>query len=160
MLKNGQILEISNAEVIFKNFAGRESDYNAAGSRNFGIKLDKEQAEVLASDGWKVKSYSSKDDPTDITYWMPVTVRYDRKPPRIYMRPGENGPWSLLDESTVSLLDDAEIEKFDIAVTASYWERANGDNGFKTYAYEVYATLRLTSFAMEYGIYGDMNNGD
>ena len=45
-------IKIEGAHLIYKNFQGKASNYNAEGNRNFGVLLDDDLAEELKADGW------------------------------------------------------------------------------------------------------------
>ena len=154
MMLERKVIEIEHAEVIFRNFSGAETDYNAAGSRNFAIKLAPDDAEKLSADGWKVKSWTPGEGEEPVLY-LPVSIRYDNYPPKIYMIPGVGAKPVLLDETTVGLLDDAEYEDVDIIITPYYWQLKNGSSGIKAYVKEMYVTIRESRFAQKYNVYGD-----
>ena len=44
-------LVIRDAKLFFRNFEGREQQFNAKGDRNFGVFIDPEVAEQLKTDG-------------------------------------------------------------------------------------------------------------
>ena len=148
-----KLLEIENAEVIFRNFSGEESDYNAAGSRNFAIKLAPNDADALRNDGWNIKTWDPGEGEEPVHY-LPVSIRFNPFPPKVYMIPG-NGKPVMLDESTIGLLDDAEFENVDISITPYNWQLKNGSSGIKAYVKEMYVTIRESRFAQKYNVYGD-----
>ena len=77
-------ISVENARIIFRNFAGKESKFNAKGKRNFCLVLDNDVAEDLKDIGWNIK-YLSPRDPDDVPQaYLQVAVAFDNFPPKIW----------------------------------------------------------------------------
>ena len=48
-------ITVEGARIIFRNFSGNPTEYNAKGNRVFGLLLDEDLTEQLVEDGWHVK---------------------------------------------------------------------------------------------------------
>ena len=153
------LLEIENAKLIFKNFAGRERKspknpnqvINRAGQRNFCIIIEGEEAERLKADGWNVKSYESGDEYDEPLYYIPVTVEYEKGyPPTVWMITKHNR--TMLNAETIDALDYADIKTADIRINPSAWE-VNGKAGIKAYLQEMYVVIEEDRFAEKYAEY-------
>ena len=151
-------LEIENAKLFYRNFAGRGSDYNDEGQRNFCVVIDDpEQAQQMAQDGWNVKISKHTDPDEKPTYYIPVAVDFrntDRFPVKVYLYTRRSR--KLLDESEVGQLDSAEFSNVDLLIKPSRWEKRdrNGVNrGIKAYLKEMHATLEESRFAEKYASY-------
>lgn len=131
-------LTIENAEIFWKNFSGRGSQFNAEGSRNFCVNIDPENAEALKADGWNVKYSKPRDEGDEPKPYIQVTVAYGNYPPKIYLVTSKNQ--TLLDEETVGELDRAEIENVDLIISPYFWN-VNGKSGIKAYCKTLYATI-------------------
>ena len=125
-------ITIEGAKIKYRNFSGREKEYNAKGRRNFCVILDDETAERLLRDGWNVKP-----DKYD-GYTLQVAVEYKNFPPKIVQISGSNKV--VLTEKQVGLLDDAEITNIDLKIRP-YNYTVNGKSGIKAYCKTMYVTI-------------------
>lgn len=120
MANEPMTFQIDNAQIIFRNFAGKKTDMNREGERNFCIPLDEANAQEMARQGWNVKYLRPREEGDEPTPYIKITVKFTFKPPRVTMI-SSSGPLDL-DESTVSVLDYASIERADLICNAYDWE--------------------------------------
>lgn len=139
-------LVIRDAIIKYRNFEGNEKPNNPKGIRNFCVVLDEDIATSLKDEGWNVKSREREEG--DIEYFLPVAVRYDRIPPRLWLVTSTQK--TLLDDISVKELDHAEFVKVDITISPSRWE-VNGKTGIKAYIKSGFFTIREDELEMEYG---------
>lgn len=147
-----QVKMFEAARIGFKNFDGKEGQFNPKGNRNFVIFLDKDIAKTMEAAGWNIKWPKNQDalDPEDARDpYLPVTVGYKVRPPKMVLIAGKTK--TLLDEEAVGMLDDVNIMIADIVVNASHWE-VNGKEGYKAYVREGYFTIETTALYEKYGI--------
>lgn len=140
---------LSDTRIFFRNFSGNVSQYNRTGARTFACELPVEFAGQLASDGVNVK-YSKDADgfPDHERPFISVKVRYDIKPPKIFLVEGNTK--TLLSEDTVGVLDSADIVRADLVITPVYYD-VNGNTGFSNYLKTAYITIEADEFAARYG---------
>ena len=114
------LLDIKDASVKFRNFAGAKSEYNRGGERNFHLIIpNQEMADALMEQkndygaGWNVKIKQSGEE----TYLsLPVKVNFDSyNPPTIFL--DVNGKVTKLDEETVHILDRISINSVDLMIS-------------------------------------------
>lgn len=140
-------ITIENARIGFRNFTGKESQFNRAGSRNFCIFLESDLASTLDKDGWNVKFLEPRDPDEEKQAYLPVEVKYLNFPPKITIITGAGS--QILDEDTVNILDWAEIETVDLIVRPYNWE-LNGKFGVKAYLKTMYVTIIEDELAKKY----------
>lgn len=148
---------IEDARLIFKNFEGKESQYNSAGDRNFCVLLDAELAAQLANDGWNVKSLAPQEEGDPEQYYIAIKVSYKGRPPRVVMI--TSGGRQNLSEDMVSVLDWADIETADLIFRPYEWA-VNGKTGIKAYLQSLFVTIKEDALERKYGINNTPDSGD
>lgn len=155
--KRAGSVTINDARIIFRNFAGVEGQYNAAGDRNFGVVLDPATAEAMLEDGWNVKYLKSRDEGDEPTPWVPVSVSFAHRPPRVVMisqrydhATGEFVPSRVtLPEELIEMLDIADLSTVDLRLNPYTWN-VNGRTGVKAYLGAIYATVQQDELERKY----------
>lgn len=140
-------LTFEDARIVFRNFSGKEGQYNREGDRNFALILDNEIAPAMAEDGWNVKYLKPREEGDDPQAYMQVSVSYKQRPPRVVIitsRGRTNIPEEMLD-----ILDWAEIRQVDLIVNPYQWA-VNGKTGVKAYLKSIYITIEEDELEQKY----------
>lgn len=133
--------------IVFRNFAGAEGKFNKAGDRNFALVLDQEQHDDLKAGGWNVKSKPPREEGDDWFLFLPVTVSFRGRPPRLVMVSSRGR--TNLDEETAEMIDFAEIDNVDLIIRPYDWE-VNGNRGRKAYLKTIYVTIHEDDLDLKY----------
>lgn len=148
-------LSLENVRIGFRNFEGREGQYNKSGDRNFVVFLeDHDFAKALAAEGWNIKfprESSEKIDPDEPSRdpYLPVTVSFDNYPANVFLI--SNGTPTKLSGDEATMLDWAEIENVDLVLRPYTWT-VNRNTGIKAYLKSGYFTIVTDAFQAKYGL--------
>lgn len=147
-------VNLENVRIGFRNFEGRESQYNKKGDRSFVVFLDDATAKEMAADGWNVKFPKDDPNPADPDAdvrdaYLPVTVGFDFYPANVLLI--SNDKPTRLSEDEVAMLDWAEIENVDLVLRPYEWS-VNRNSGIKAYLKAGYFTIVADKFASKYGL--------
>lgn len=151
MPPNDNTVLMEGVRIIFRNFAGKEGQYNRAGDRNFAVLLDEKVAQAMAADNWNVKwlkprEHEEEENEVPQAY-LPVSLKFDIFPPRVVLitSRGRNN----LDEGSVEMLDWANIINVDLIARPYEWT-VNGKSGIKAYVQSLYVTIEEDALEMKY----------
>ncbi len=145
MVKNNIVIE--NAQIGFRNFSGNAGKFNPAGRRNFCVFLDNDLGKVLESDGWNVRWLQPKDADDEPKPYLQVAVSYDNIPPKIVLVTKKGK--TILDDTSVNILDWAEISSVDLIIRPYNWE-VSGKGGVKAYVKSMYVSIVEDEFESKY----------
>lgn len=142
-------LTIRNAKLIFRNFAGKETDFNPEGRRNFNVVIDDEAfASQLMADGWYLRPLKKRDEDEPQKYCLKVNVFFGKYPPTVIMMCGNNKV--ALDESTINQLDVADILNVNLTIYPRFYKN-RGREGITAYLQTMVITIREDELLAEIG---------
>lgn len=149
MADEAKTFMVEGANLIFRNFTGREGQYNREGDRNFSITLDPQTAKVLEKDGWNVKYLEAREEGEEDTPYITIAVNFKQKPPRVVMIASKSR--TTLTEDQVGVLDWADIKVADLIARGYDW--VVGDkSGTKAYLKSLFVTIEEDELERKYGI--------
>ena len=142
------ILQIDDARIIYRNFAGAGSKYNREGDRNFAVIIpEKEMADALIAEGWNVKIKPPRDEDEEPFMFLPIKVKFNDRGPNAYLQTGAR--MNRLDEESIACLDDVDIISVDMDVRPYDWE-VNGKAGRTAYLQSIKVIQEIDRFAARY----------
>ena len=143
------IIQIDDARIIYRNFSGASSKFNREGDRNFAVVIDDEDVkDALIKEGWNVKIKPPRDDDDAPFMYLPVKIKFSEYGPKAYLNVGRPKPVPL-DEESISMLDNIDIETVELDVRPYDWE-INGKTGRTAYLQSIHVTQRIDRFAARY----------
>lgn len=143
------ILQIDDARIIYRNFAGRGDKYNREGDRNFAVVIpDEEMADELTNLGWNVKIKPPREDGDTPFMFLPVKVKFNDRGPNVYLKTGN--VQNKLDEESVGLLDNIDIISVDLDIRPFDWD-VNGKQGRTAYLKSIRVIQDVDRFAGDDG---------
>ena len=147
------ILQIDDARIIYRNFAGAASKFNREGDRNFAVVIpDKDIMDALVNEGWNVKSKPSRYEDEEDFMWLPVKVRFNDRGPAVYLKTGDTV--NRLEEDSVGILDNIDILSVDLDIRPYDWE-VNGKPGRSAYLQAITVTQNIDRFTARYSMKGE-----
>lgn len=147
-------IQIDDARIIYRNFAGNPSQYNREGERNFAVLIDDEEmAEALQNDlnrygvGWNVKIKAPREEGDSPFMFLPVKVKFNARGPKIYVESA--GRRMTLDEETIGMLDDIDIRSIELDIRP-YDNEVNGRPYRSAYLQSMYIVQEIDRFAARF----------
>lgn len=148
-LEKAKTFMVENAQILFRNFEGREGPYNRAGDRSFAVVLSPELADELSKDGWNVKLLDPREEGDSSVPYIQVGVSFKVRPPRIVMLTSRAR--TNLDEETVGMLDWASFGNVDLICRAYEWT-VGEKSGLKAYLQSFFVTIEEDALERKYAI--------
>lgn len=152
MADEAKTFMIEDAQIIFRNFEGKEGKYNLKGDRNFAVILPEDLASKLAADGWNVKTLDAREEGDPDVPYISVSVSFKNRPPRVVMISSTGQ--TTLTESEVEVLDFADLKTVDLIARGYDWE-VNGKSGTKAYLQSMFATIEEDALELKYAAMHD-----
>lgn len=145
---NNGILQIEDARIIYRNFAGVGSKYNREGDRNFAVIIpNQEICDYLTDNGWNVKIKPPRDEDEEPFMYLPVKVKFNNRGPGVYLVVGKQV--RRLSEDTIGMLDEIDILKVDMDLRGYDWE-VNGKTGKSAYLQAINVVQNIDRFGAKY----------
>lgn len=145
------ILQIDDARIIYRNFAGRGDKYNREGDRNFAVLIpDEKLADELVERGWNVKIKPPREDGDTPFMFLPVKVKFNNRGPIVYLETGN--AQNRLDEEGVGTIDDIDIVSVDLDIRPYDWGPIGPDQKYGRTAYleKIRVVQEVDRFARRY----------
>lgn len=141
---------VEDARIIFRNFAGKEGQYNREGDRNFAVVLPDDVAHQMLADGWNVRYLDAREEGDDPTAYISVAVNFSNRPPRVILLTSTTR--TQLDENSVAVLDWSDIKTADLIARGYEWS-VNGKTGIKAYLQSLFVTIEEDALERKYAIH-------
>ena len=146
--QRGNILEIEDARIIYRNFAGVGSKFNREGDRNFAVIIPNEEIkDELVEMGWNVKIKPPRDEYEEPFMFLPVKIKFNSRGPGAYVVSGESV--TRLSEDTIDMLDEIDIASVDMDLRPYDWE-VNGKTGRTAYLQNINVIQNIDRFGARY----------
>ena len=145
------VVQIDDARIIYRNFAGAPSKFNREGDRNFAVVIeDQDIAEVLTEKGWNVKIKPPREEGDEPFMFLPVKVKFNDRGPKVYLQNSLGGRNRVtLDEDTVGILDNVDITNVDLDIRPYDWD-VQGKTGRTAYLQSICVTQEVDRFLDRY----------
>ena len=159
ILDNGRYtnIQIEDARIGYKNFAGNPTKFNARGGvRSFSLFLDPEVAEVLSQYGFYVRAKPPREGHEDdgVLLTLPVNVGYketteDKGRDPVIVMISSRGRTTLT-KDTVGMLDWAMLDHIDLIINPYRGHRPDGTPSMTAWLDKMYVTIREDDLDLKY----------
>lgn len=129
-----KMVTLRNVEILWHNFAGRGTDKNAEGDRNFNIIIPDDMVDELRGKNVPVKTWTAQDG--TVVNHAKIKVSFKREDKRPSIRLAVNGgAFRTIEEDDLYMIDTAlnsgTISNIDIRFEPSYYTKNGG--GYSLY---------------------------
>jgi hypothetical protein len=150
MADDVKTFRIDNANIVFRNFAGKEGQYNREGDRNFCVILPDDLGQQMLEDGWNIRYLEARDEGDSPTPYIQVAVNFNNRPPRVVMLTSTTR--TQLAEDSVEILDWADVKMADLIARGYDWT-VNGKSGTKAYLQSLFITIEEDELERKYAVH-------
>lgn len=140
---------VEDARVIFRNFAGKEGQFNRAGDRSFSVVLPDDVAIQMLKDGWNVRYLPAREEGDSDTPYITVSVNFKNRPPRVVMI--TSTARTTLNDESIEVLDWADIRTADLIARGYDWE-VGDKSGTKAYLQSLFVTIEEDALELKYAV--------
>jgi hypothetical protein len=148
---------MEDAHILFRNFAGREGQYNREGDRNFCVLLDDQTAAAMAQDGWNIKELRSREEGEPNRPYIQVSVGFKGRPPKIVMVTSRGR--TTLTEDECEVLDWVDIRMVDLIIRPYNWA-VGGRSGVKAYLKSIFVVIDEDYLELKYASVPEIGAGN
>lgn len=148
-----------DAQIIFRNFAGKEGQYNKEGDRNFCLILPPDLAAQMDADGWNIKTLKPREADDQPTPYLQVSVGFKIRPPRVVVVTSVGRV--DVSEEEMELLDWVDIKKVDLVIRPYHWGPIGPEKktGTKAYLKSLFITIDEDPLEIEYNKIPEIGGG-
>ena len=147
MSGNEKNVVLEGVRIVYRNFEGREGQYNREGDRNFAVVLDDELAEAMKADGWNVKTKPPREEGDGNFNTLAVAVSFKGRPPTAVLVTSKGR--TPLDKESIDIIDIVDIANVDLIIRPYQWA-VSGKSGIKAYLQAIYVTLEEDVLSKKY----------
>ncbi len=154
ILEDGTLV-FEDAQMIFRDFSGRESKYNRDRKRSFAIVIDDEQvADDLIQLGWNVKELKRRDEDEPMRWRLSVRLDMTKARPPKVMRVTRHSQVQLSTNEEIETLDGDDILDISAVVRPyRYEDRDTGEMRNSAWLKELWVRVDDNIFADKYRTY-------
>lgn len=144
---------LKGVQIVYRNFEGREEEFNKKGDRYFHVLLDPYTADILEKEGYNIKRKPALEEGGEEWIHMKVKVNFKGRPPTVALISKRKGTRNTLTEDTVELADHADFDSIDLVISPYDWKLKSGQTGRTAYLQIFYGILYESELDLLYAQY-------